>query len=86
MNKRSFARLGVEHHEGYTLITGEGVFFLHDTAGFPVDALVDYIKDHNERHYDKATDTYGRFMTADIKGFHRLMFEQKARSRANSKF
>ena len=53
--------------EGRKFLTGEEVFKLYDTYGFPVDLLQDILRDES--------------MTFDIKEFQELITQQKERSR-----
>ena len=53
---------------GRPTVTAEFAFLLHDTYGFPIDLAVEMAA---ERGYP-----------VDVDGFHRLMAEQKDRSRA----
>jgi len=54
------------------LIPGDVIFKLYDTFGFPVDIIVDHVK-------EMAIDL-------DMEGFDRAMAEQKARSRSTKTF
>ncbi|ACN99347.1 alanyl-tRNA synthetase [Sulfurihydrogenibium azorense Az-Fu1] len=53
--------------EGRKFLTGEEVFKLYDTYGFPIDLLQDILRDES--------------MTFNIKEFEELILEQKERSR-----
>lgn len=53
-------------------IPGHVIFKLYDTFGFPVDIIVDYIKEMD--------------IDLDIDGFDKAMAKQKARSRSTKKF
>jgi alanyl-tRNA synthetase len=55
-----------------TVITGETVFRLYDTYGFPVDLSADIARE--------------RGLTLDIEGFERAMGAQRSRARAASQF
>ena len=55
-----------------SIIPGDVIFKLYDTFGFPVDIIVDHVKEMN--------------IDLDIDGFGRNMAEQKARSRSTKKF
>jgi alanyl-tRNA synthetase len=55
-----------------TRISGEVIFRLYDTYGFPVDIVADHVKD---------TD-----ITLDLDGFEAAMARQKARSKSVKKF
>jgi alanyl-tRNA synthetase len=57
---------------GETMISGEVIFRLYDTFGFPVDIVADHVKD---------TD-----ITLDLNGFETAMAQQKARSKSVKKF
>lgn len=54
------------------LITGETVFKLYDTFGFPVDLTADYARENN--------------LTVDMKGFEEAMEAQRERARSASSF
>lgn len=54
------------------IISGETVFKLYDTYGFPVDLTADIARKHG--------------LTLDEAGFERCMQQQRERSQANSKF
>ena len=58
--------------KGENTISGEVIFRLYDTFGFPVDIIVDHVKD---------TD-----ITLDLDGFEAAMAQQKARSKSVKKF
>ena len=51
-----------------TVMSGDEAFKLYDTYGFPLDSIIDILRDEN--------------MTLDQTGFDRAMEEQRARSRA----
>jgi len=53
-------------------IPGDVIFKLYDTFGFPVDIIVDHVKEMD--------------IDLDIAGFEKKMAEQKARSRSTKKF
>ncbi|MEE4363822.1 MAG: alanine--tRNA ligase [Desulfotignum sp.] len=53
-------------------ISGEVIFRLYDTFGFPVDIIVDHVKDTK--------------ITLDLEGFEKAMAQQKARSKSVKKF
>ncbi|MDM8536501.1 alanine--tRNA ligase [Desulfobacterales bacterium HSG17] len=53
-------------------ISGNIIFKLYDTFGFPVDIIVDHVKEMD--------------IDLDIKGFDKAMAEQKARSKSVKKF
>ena len=55
--------------ENGTVLSGEDVFRLYDTYGFPVDLTEDIVSE--------------KVFTVDVKGFEAYMKEQKNRSRAN---
>lgn len=55
-----------------TRLPGDIIFRLYDTFGFPVDIIVDHVKD---------TD-----ISLDMEGFDRAMAEQKARSKSKKTF
>jgi len=55
-----------------SIIPGEVIFKLYDTFGFPVDIIVDHVKEMP--------------IDLDIEGFDRAMAEQKARSKSTRKF
>ncbi len=55
-----------------TVISGEVIFRLYDTYGFPVDIIADHVKD---------TD-----IALDLEGFKTAMAQQKARSKSVKKF
>jgi len=55
-----------------TVISGETVFTLYDTYGFPVDLTNDIARERN--------------LTLDMDGYERLMEEQKQRARASGAF
>lgn len=52
------------------MIPAEVAFRLHDTYGFPIDLTVEMAAEQG--------------VDVDVEGFHRLMAEQKARSRADA--
>jgi len=54
------------------MIPGDVIFKLYDTFGFPVDIIVDHVKEMD--------------IDLDIDGFDQAMAEQKARSRSSKKF
>lgn len=54
------------------IISGEIVFKLYDTYGFPVDLTMDVVREHN--------------MDLDMHGFDKCMLEQKNRARKLTKF
>ncbi|SDU37160.1 alanine--tRNA ligase [Desulfobacula phenolica] len=56
----------------HSTISGEVIFKLYDTFGFPVDIIEDHVKDMQ--------------INLDMDGFDRAMAEQKARSRSTKKF
>ena len=58
--------------ENKTVIPGDVIFKLYDTFGFPVDIIVDHIKETE--------------IELDIDGFDAAMAEQKARSKSKVKF
>jgi len=58
--------------KGENTISGEVIFKLYDTFGFPVDIIVDHVK-----HTD---------ITLDLEGFDAAMAQQKARSKSVKKF
>ena len=58
--------------ENKTVIPGDVIFKLYDTFGFPVDIIVDHIKETE--------------IELDIDGFDAAMAEQKARSKSKIKF
>ncbi|MFH2092829.1 MAG: alanine--tRNA ligase [Pseudomonadota bacterium] len=58
--------------EKKSTIPGDVIFKLYDTYGFPVDIIVDHIKEMD--------------IDLDIDGFNAAMAEQKARSRSTKKF
>ena len=58
--------------KGETVISGEVIFRLYDTFGFPVDIIADHVKDTG--------------ITLDLSGFEAAMAQQKARSKAVKKF
>ncbi|MCK5164401.1 MAG: alanine--tRNA ligase, partial [Desulfobacula sp.] len=55
-----------------SMIPGDVIFKLYDTFGFPVDIIVDHVKEMD--------------IDLDMDGFERNMAEQKARSRSTKKF
>ena len=55
-----------------SMIPGDVIFKLYDTFGFPVDIIVDHVKEMD--------------IDLDMDGFDRNMAEQKARSRSTKKF
>lgn len=55
-----------------TVISGDTVFMLYDTYGFPVDLTADIAREHN--------------LTLDIAGFDKAMAQQKSRARGASQF
>lgn len=55
-----------------TVISGDVIFKLYDTFGFPVDIIADHVKEMD--------------ITLDLEGFDEAMAEQKARSRSIKKF
>jgi alanyl-tRNA synthetase len=55
-----------------SMIPGDVIFKLYDTFGFPVDIIVDHVKEMD--------------IDLDIDGFDQAMAEQKARSRSTKKF
>ncbi|MDT8378943.1 MAG: alanine--tRNA ligase [Desulfotignum sp.] len=57
---------------GETVISGEVIFRLYDTYGFPVDIIADHVKDMD--------------ITLDLDGFETAMARQKARSKSVKKF
>ncbi len=59
-------------NQGSTTLPGEVIFKLYDTFGFPVDIIVDHIKEME--------------ITLDMEGFDAAMAQQKARSRSSKKF
>ena len=54
------------------IISGEVIFKLYDTYGFPVDLTMDVAREHS--------------MTLDMNGFDKCMLEQKTRARQLTKF
>ena len=58
--------------ENKTVIPGDVIFKLYDTFGFPVDIIVDHIKETE--------------IELDMDGFDKAMAEQKARSKSKVKF
>jgi len=54
------------------IISGEVIFKLYDTFGFPVDIIQDHVKEMD--------------ITLDLDGFDAAMAEQKARSKSKKKF
>ncbi len=58
--------------KGENTISGEVIFKLYDTFGFPVDIIVDHVKDTE--------------IALDLEGFEAAMAEQKARSKSVKKF
>jgi alanyl-tRNA synthetase len=58
--------------QGSTSITGELIFKLYDTFGFPVDIIADHVKEME--------------IELDMDGFDKAMAQQKARSRSTKKF
>jgi len=69
---------GLKHLEeaimrgGSKRISGEDIFRLYDTYGFPVDLTADIARERN--------------LTLDMEGFDKAMTEQRERARAASKF
>jgi alanyl-tRNA synthetase len=57
---------------GETVLSGEVIFRLYDTYGFPVDIVADHVKDMD--------------ITLDLDGFDTAMARQKARSKSVKKF
>jgi alanyl-tRNA synthetase len=55
-----------------TILSGEVIFRLYDTFGFPVDIIADHLKDTG--------------ITLDLEGFEAAMAQQKIRSRSVKKF
>ncbi|MDA3787791.1 MAG: alanine--tRNA ligase [Desulfobacula sp.] len=55
-----------------SMIPGDVIFKLYDTFGFPVDIIIDHVKEMD--------------IDLDLEGFERNMAEQKARSRSTKKF
>jgi len=55
-----------------SIISGDVIFKLYDTFGFPVDIIVDHVKEMD--------------IDLDIDGFDKAMAEQKARSKSTKKF
>ncbi|MCK5695321.1 MAG: alanine--tRNA ligase [Desulfobacula sp.] len=55
-----------------SMIPGDVIFKLYDTFGFPVDIIVDHVKEME--------------IDLDIDGFDKAMAEQKARSKSTKKF
>lgn len=70
-NGMSLLREAIESLEG-DVITGETVFKLYDTYGFPVDLTADVAREHE--------------LTIDMAGFERAMEEQRERARASGTF
>ncbi len=58
--------------EKKSVIPGDVIFKLYETFGFPVDIIIDHVKEMN--------------IDLDMDGFHEAMEEQKARSRSVKKF
>jgi alanyl-tRNA synthetase len=58
--------------KGENVISGEVIFRLYDTFGFPVDIIADHVKDTG--------------ITLDLDGFDAAMAQQKARSRSVKHF
>jgi len=58
--------------ENKTIIPGDVIFKLYDTFGFPVDIIVDHVKEMD--------------IELDIDGFNDAMAQQKARSKSKIKF
>ncbi len=54
------------------MIPGDVIFKLYDTFGFPVDIIIDHVKEMD--------------IDLDLEGFERNMAEQKARSKSTKKF
>ena len=55
-----------------SMIPGDVIFKLYDTFGFPVDIIIDHVKEMD--------------IDLDLEGFERNMAEQKARSKSTKKF
>ena len=55
-----------------SMIPGDVIFKLYDTFGFPVDIIIDHVKEME--------------IDLDLEGFERNMAEQKARSKSTKKF
>ncbi|MCP3942514.1 MAG: alanine--tRNA ligase [Desulfobacteraceae bacterium] len=58
--------------KGHATISGEVIFKLYDTFGFPVDIIADHVKEMD--------------IELDMDGFDEAMAKQKARSRSKKKF
>jgi alanyl-tRNA synthetase len=58
--------------KGETIISGDVIFKLYDTFGFPVDIIADHVKDME--------------ISLDLDGFETAMAQQKARSKSVKKF
>jgi alanyl-tRNA synthetase len=71
-NLVSLVKDGKELLERKREIPGDVIFKLYDTFGFPVDIIVDHVKEMD--------------IELDIKGFDKAMAQQKARSKSVKKF